>query len=200
MKLTLRLFTVICYFLPSTFFFSNCTGLNLHTAYNQSEADENLLEENESAAAVVDTTTLGTHISDDTSKINYTDNGNKIKSDSDSLTKSIVTGDRILKQILMPTNTSLSGIGSIFFFKNMAGKITIAISLITSLSLLIAFRIMKSKKIKLYFLLTGLFSLTIFIVDSFVSKVTLLWGLWTLLAFMLFQLIHEFNDPTKADR
>jgi hypothetical protein len=93
----------------------------------------------------------------------------------------------------MPTDTSLSGIGSILFFKNLTGQIAIATSLLGSLILFVAFKFLQSKRARLYLLVTAMLCLTIFIIDSFSSSMTLLWGSWTLLVLLLFQVILEFN-------
>jgi membrane-bound ClpP family serine protease len=202
MKLTLRLVTVICYFLPFSFFLTTCNnGLELRFSYNQAEADKNILLEKESS--IVDTVEYDQQISTDTTKTNMiTQNTLKdtVQMPSDALPKSPNYGDRILKKIVMPTDNSLSGIGSVFYFKNLTGQIVIVISLLISLILFIAFKFLKSQSTKLYLLLTGVLCLTIFMLDSYFSSVTLLWGSWTLLILLLLQSVLEFNDMRKAYR
>lgn len=195
MKLTLRLVTVICYFLPFTFFLTTCNnGLELRVAYNQKEADKNMLLEKESIQVVVADST----ITDSTTQIISSDT---VKTPSDTLQKSTNDyRDKMLKKVIMPTSASLSGLGSILYFKNLTGQIVIAISLIISLILFVAFKFLKSQKTKLYLLLASVLCLTIFVIDSFISSVTLLWGCWTLLALLMLQLIIEFNDNKKAYR
>ena len=205
MKFTLRLVTVICYFLPFTFFLTTCNnGLELRFSYNQAEADKNILLEKESSeVAVVDTAHYDQQISVDTTKTETDTQAilkDTVKTSSDTIQKSSDYGDRIFRKIVMPTDTSLSGIGSILYFKNLTGQIAIAISLLISLVLFVAFKFLKSQRAKLYLLLIAVLSLAIFIIDSFVSSVTLLWGSWTLLILFLLQLIEEFNDKTKAYR
>jgi 4-amino-4-deoxy-L-arabinose transferase-like glycosyltransferase len=205
MKLTLRLVTVICYFLPFTFFLSTCNnGLELRFSYNQAEADKNIsLEKESSEVAVTDTAQFDQSISIDTTNTNtatQTVLTDTVKTSSDTLQKSTDYGDRILRKMLFPTDTSLSGIGSILYFKNLLGQIAIAVCLLISLVLFIAFRFLKSKKAKIFLLLTAVLFLTIFIVDSFVSSVTLLWGSWTLLLLLVLQLIIEYNHRRKAYR
>ena len=204
MKLILRLVTVVCYFLPFTFFLTTCNnGLELRFSYNQAEADKNILIEKESSKAVADTAQYDQQISTDTINTDTITHNlllDTSKISSDTLPKSSDYLDRILRKIVMPTDTSLSGIGSIFYFKNLTGQIAIAISLLISLILFVAFKVLKSQKTKQYLLLTAVFCFTIFIIDSFVSSVTLLWGSWTLFILLLLQFILEFNDKTKAYR
>jgi hypothetical protein len=204
MKFTLRLVTVICYFLPFTFFLATCNnGLELRFSYNQAEADENILLEKESSEAVTDTAQYEQQILSDTTKTDTVAQNllkDTVKISSHTLQKSSDYGDRILRKIVMPTDTSLSGIGSVLYFKNLTGKIAITISLLISLVLFIGFKILKSQRTKLYLLLTSGLCLTIFMIDSYVSSVTLLWGSWTLLILLLLQSILEFNDKRKAHR
>ena len=123
MKLTLRLVTVICYFLPFTFFLTTCNnGLELRFSYNQAEADKNILLEKESSkVAVAGTPQYDQPSSGDTTKrdtATQTILTDTIKASSDTLQKLSNDGDKILRKILMPTNTSLSGVGCILYFKN----------------------------------------------------------------------------------
>ena len=204
MKFTLRLVTVICYFLPFTFFLTTCNNvLELRFSYNKAEADKNILLENASSEGITDTVQYDQQILADTTKTDTVAQNvlkDTVKISSDTLQKSSDYGDRILRKIVMPTDTSLSGIGSVFYFKNLTGQIAIALSLLISLVLFVAFKFIKSQRTKLYLLLTAVLCLTIFIIDSFVSNVTLLWGSWTLLILLLLQLIQEFNDKKKAYR
>ncbi len=172
-------------------------------SYSQAEADKNILTEKKSSEVVTDTAQHDQQISTDTTKTDtVTQNVLKdtVKISSDTLQKPSDYGDEILRKIVMPTDTSLSGIGSVLYFKNLTGQIAIAISLLISLILFVAFKVLKSKKVKLYLLLTAILCLAIFIIDSFVSNVTLLWGCWTLLILLLLQLIVEFYEKTKAYR
>lgn len=204
MKFTLRLVTIICYFLPFTFFLTTCNnGLELRFSYNQAEADKNILLEKESSEAITDTAKYDQQIFTDTTKADTVAQNvlkDTVKISSDTLQKSSDYGDRILRKIIMPTDTSLSGIGSVLYFKNLTGQIAIAISLLISLVLFVAFKFLKSQRAKLYLLLTSVLCLTIFIIDSFISSVTLLWGSWTLLILLLLQIILEFIDTRKAYR
>jgi hypothetical protein len=181
----------------------------LRFSYNKAEADKNILLEKESSevaiadteVAIADTAHYDQQITVDTTK-RETDTQailkDTVKTSSYTLQKSPDYGDRIFRKIVMPTDISLSGIGSVFYFKNLTGQIAIAMCLLTSIVQFVAFKFLKSQRTKLYLLLTAVLCLTIFIIDSFVSSVTLLWGSWTLLILLIFQLILEFNDKTKA--
>ena len=143
MKLTLRFFTVICYFLPFTFFLTTCNNvLELRFSYNQAEADKNILLEKKSAEAVTDTAQYEQEIlvADTVTQTILKDT---VKTSSDTLQKSSEYGDRILRKMLFPTDTSLSGIGSILYFKNLTGQIAIAMCLLISVILFIAFKFLK---------------------------------------------------------
>jgi len=203
MKFTLRLVTVICYFLPFTFFLTTCNNGELIYSYNRNEADKNILLESESSKVAVadtarhDTLSVETINADSSSQIIPNETG---KTSYDTSQKSTDYGAMIIGKLLYPTDTSLSGIGSVIFSKNLIGQIAIAISLLISLVLFVAFKFLKSQRTKLYLLLVGVLCLTIFIVDSIVSSVTLLWGSWTLLIVLILQLILEFKDMTKDYR
>lgn len=172
-------------------------------AYNQKEADKNILLENEPSESASDTAQNGQPILIDTAIVDtVTQNTLKgtAKIAADTLQKPTDYVDIISKKIMIPTDTSLSGIGAVFYFKNLTGQITIAISLLVSLILLVAFKWLKSTNAKRYLLITAVLSLTVFIIDSFISSVTLLWGTWTLLVLLLFQLILEFRGKMKVYR
>jgi hypothetical protein len=204
MKLTSRLVTIICYFFPFTFFLTTCNNpFEWRFSYNRAEADKNIALENESSKIAADTAQYDPQSLQDTTNTNAVaqnllkDTTNIYADTSQNLSD---YSDIILRKIIMPTDSSLSGIGAVFYFKNLTGQIAIAISLLTSLVLFIAFRFLKSRMAKLYLLLTAVLCLAIFIIDSFVSNVTLLWGSWTLLVLLLFQLIVEFNEQRNASQ
>ena len=201
MRFTFRLLTILCYFLPFTFFLSTCNnGLELRFSYNQKEADSNLiLEQSATSTSTVDTTLNDTSIATvQADTIEQTKLNDTMQLVSDANNKDDV-GDKLFRKLMMPTEKSLSGIGSIFYYKNLTGKIVMAISLLVSLIFLFAFKFLKLKT-RLYLLLTGVLCLLTFIVDSFFSDVTLLFGTWLLLFLLVLQLIKEFNDRKKAYR
>jgi hypothetical protein len=172
-------------------------GIELNFAYNQTEADKNILFQKESSANSVDTIQNGHLTLNDTIKTGSIAPKDTATISSDTTLKSTDFSDKVFKKIIMSTDTSLSGIGSIFYFKNMTGKIAIAISLLISLILFATFKFLKSYKKKIYLLSVAALSLAIFIVDSFISNVTLLWGIWTLLGLILLQVILEFKTRGK---
>lgn len=201
MRFTFRLLTILCYFLPFTFFLSTCNnGLELRFSYNQKEADSNLILEQQSKTSTVDTTlynydTSITTVQDTTQQTKLNDTTQLVS----EATNKDDFGDKLFKKVVMPTDKSLSGIGSIFYYKNLTGKIAIAVSLLISLILFIAFRFIKLKT-RLYLLLTAVFCLLIFIIDSFISNVTLLFGTWSLLFLLVLQITTALNDRKKAYR
>ena len=201
MKLSLRLITILCYFLPCTFFLITCGGIRMRFAYNQTEANKNILLDNESATKDVDTTQDNSIQLNDTTKSNLLQQSNSrdtTKITSDSIKKSTDYWDKIYRKIMMPTGSSLSAIGSILYYKNLTGQISIGVSLLISIILFLAFKFIKSKRTILYLLLISFLCLVIFIVDSFISNVTLLWGSWCILSFLIFQMMLEFKDQTKT--
>ena len=136
MKLTLRLISIICYFFPFTFFLATCNGLvNIGIAYNQTEANRNILLEKESIKLVTDSTHLDQQILAETTKADTVNQNNLtdslIKTSNIFARPSSDYFDMIMKKILFPTDTSLSGIGSILYFKNLVGQIAIALTQIT---------------------------------------------------------------------
>lgn len=197
MKLTLRLITILCYFLPFTFFLATCNGVDINIAYNKADADKDILLEKESSKGTIDSLQNEQQALIDTTNTNADSaeiSESTTKTSSDTLPRSPNYGDIIFGKVIQPTDTSLSGVGSVLYFKNLTGQITIAISILISLILFVAFRFLRSRKAQLYLILTAFLCFTIFIIDCFISNVTLLWGSWTLLILLLFQLIIEFKD------
>jgi hypothetical protein len=198
MRFTFRLLTLLCYFLPCTFFLSTCNnGFDLRFSYNQKEADSNLIVAQES----IDTTIKSNHISKTTRT--QVDTLNKGLNDTVQLVANanskVDFRKKLIEKVILPTDKSLSGIGAIFYYKNLVGKIAIAISLFASLVLFFAFKYIKPKR-GLYLLLTAFLCLLLFIIDSFISGVTLLFGTWLLFLLYLLQMIIAINDSSKANR
>ena len=107
-KLSLRLLTIFCYFLPFTFFLIQCKNpLDCTFSYNQSEADSNLKE------------SQPIEINSD-STLDVSDRSIVRESSPDS-TSALVESSNVLfeisRRIIMPTSKSLSGIGAIFISK-----------------------------------------------------------------------------------
>lgn len=199
----LRLLTTGCYFLPFTFFLVTCNGLELNFAYNKKEAGKNILSEKESAycAAVVDSAqSVTTKLPDTSIAIVPVESISSDVFNKDTANATISKNflEKLAIKIIRPTNSSLSGLGSIFYYKNLTGRVVSALSLLTSLMLLMAFKVFKSQRVKLYLLIINVLCVTIFIVDSFISEVTLLWGVWTLLFLLLIQFLVELKNTPKA--
>ena len=193
MNLLFRLLTVLCYLLPFTFFVSTCNNdYEIKYAYNPAEANKNQLTERENHETKIDTT------QPDTSKENSVDASllkeNEIKS-SGSLS---AFADKVLERLIRPTETSLSGLGCIFFYKNKPGKILMAVSILISLILLFGFRFVHSKKAIQYLLMGSILCHLAFIANSLFSEVSLLWGTWLLLVLLLLQIITEAKRKAKA--
>src|SRR6476469_3457276 len=108
MIFSLRILTILCYFLPFTFFLATCNGPSLVMCYNQKEADSYKITEKESLRNLQDasfgTTLYLTEVATDTTS-------------KDSERQSI--SDKIIKQIIFPTDNSTSGIGSIVLHRNL---------------------------------------------------------------------------------
>ncbi|MEI6183994.1 MAG: hypothetical protein WCP65_00595 [Bacteroidota bacterium] len=206
MKLLLRFVTVMCYFLPFTFFFVTCNkgDIEYSFAYNQSDADRNVKIEKES----VHTETLPARDTIGDENIDTNKIGTIIQSvPLDTLEKHSVTlpekpnyFDSVCMKALRPTKKSLSGIGCMNYYKNRFGEIVISIAFIISIFLFLVFKFIKSKRIITYLLILKLICLVIFILDCYVSRVTLLWGCWFLLILIIVQLILELSKEEKAYR
>lgn len=198
MKFSLRLLTVLCYFLPFTFFLSTCNGnLGLKYAYNKAEAVGGILEENQLTTSTSGPDSLMT---DTPMMANVTiteprliDSIIKDHGHNDA-TKYSKIEDIILQKVLVPAENSLSGIGVMIFYKNLAGSITVALSLLLSLIFLLAFKFIKSQRLTQYLLLANISSVIIFIIDSFISEVDLLWGIWFLLLVLVSQLFITIKN------
>jgi hypothetical protein len=202
MKFSVRLLTIICYFLPFIFFLATCNGLELKIAYNKQEADKNILQADSlSTAVAVDSTQIGSASFSDTTSATVP---------ADSIPAEVLSKDtagdaskesfihRIAIKAIRPTDSSLSAIGSIYYYKNLTGKIVIALSLLISLILLLVYNYLRSQKVKQYLLLVNILCVAVFIADSFISDVTLLWGSWTLLFLLLIQFLVEQKGSGKV--
>src|SRR5450631_3347808 len=153
MRPTIRLITVLCYFLPFTFFITTCNRFNLYEAYNKKEADRNNLLARESDKSFYDTSATDTAQKASTQMADSAHTTITAKKDaSDTLKTNAGTSsyndgfwERAKIRMLMPTDSSLSGIGSVFLYKNIAGQICIAVSLLSTLILLFLWKFLKRK-------------------------------------------------------
>ncbi|MES2514389.1 MAG: hypothetical protein V4580_09595 [Bacteroidota bacterium] len=100
--------------------------------------------------------------------------------------------------IYFPTNYSLSAIGTIIGYKNLLGKILIGISIFLSLISLLLWVLIDKYKIAFYLLSLNIFTITAFIIDCYVSNVSVLAGTWTLLFLLMMQLLTEIQTKRKA--
>jgi hypothetical protein len=195
MKLTLRLLTVFSYFLPFVFFLVTCNNGSLKTSYNKKEAEKNIAAENEGTEyKKIDSI----HSPDSTKAIMpVTDIPKDSLQNKENKSKKESRLELIQRKMILPTDQSLSGFGAFFYYKNLMGKIVICISMLISLFLLLVFAWLKSPKLKLYLLSANVLCVAIFIADSIFSKVSLLWGIWILLALLFLQIWIEANENKK---
>ena len=131
---SLRLLTVVSYFLPFVFYMSTCSSdPTVKDAFNKEDAIQNEKNEHQiklssinSFISVIDTTTVNksealTELAEKINKEFYsTDNVNNLNENFENI-------------IYFPTNYSLSAIGTILGYKNLLGKILISISIFLSL-------------------------------------------------------------------
>lgn len=202
MRTTLRIITIVCYFLPFTFYNISCNNLvGINVAYNKDEADINSKLEKKSIATVADSTIIKQQDLADTICKDIDKQLIQKESEKDQSNVLIAQtnySDTILTKALFPTHTSLSGIGSIFYFKNLIGKIMLEICFTISMILLLLFKFLNSTCTTLFLLIAAVICLTIFFTDCFISNVTLLWGSWTLLLVLLIQVLSEFKLKSKV--
>lgn len=199
-KFTLRLVTTLCYFLPFTFFFVTCQGLSIEFAYNEKEAERNILL----AQAFREESELGTLETQPDTTIALTKNKTPEATSDTGATMSMLEAfrNKVVHQAIRPTNRSLSGISAILLFKTMTGKILLATSFLLLLTSLLAYKFFKGRSVDLYFLLVNSVLLTVFMIHSFGMEVSLLWGFWMTL-FLLFvqcalSLIPSWNMVRKT--
>lgn len=200
MKSALRLLTVLCYFLPFTFFVVTCNGLELNTAYNKREAKKN--KEAAMRSEKMDTTMVDTFRIPAAQSTDTSGSAAFASTVSDSLQQESAPKTAgefwqgVLLKVIAPTKTSLSAVGTIFYYKNLTGQILIAISLL--LSILLALRIPRNKAFTHYVLWADLFCLIAFMADSFVSGVGVRWGAWILLTLLLLQAAMYLRERRTA--
>lgn len=171
-------------------------------AYNRYDADEHIaFAETESYSVSADSTQKdSTNVSDLTlsnipaDSIYY----ERIKRDTIGDIDKKNIGDKILLKVLRPTDSSLSGIGAVFYYKNLTGKVVIALSLLISLMMLLLFRFLRSQRVKYWLQLINVVCVVVLIVDSIISDVTLLWGSGVLLFLLLFQFFVGRGERKKT--
>lgn len=195
----IRLLTVLSYFLPFIFFLSTCTSvLTTKVAYNKEDA---ILNEQEKVSNQL--SSIDSFVNEiDTSNMSYmlTELQARVKQcclSSDNI--SHLNRD-FQYRLIVPTNYSLSAIGSIWFHKNLFGKTMVTISLMLSFILLLFYRILERKKVIFQIVSTNIIILVFFIADNILSNVTTLFGTWTLLFLLLVQLTIERQKRKSANQ
>lgn len=194
----IRLLTVLSYFLPCIFFLSTCTSeVSLAEAYNRSDAIKNEQTRQAYRLSCIDTLLNGiTCQNKEEMTLEVREKLNRFFSTSDHLdNQNLDLQDRLL----MPTSYSLSGIGTIMFHKNWLGKITISGSLLLSLLPLLFYRFLKKRNMLVWTLRLNLFLITGFLVNNFLTNVTSLIGTWTILFFLLVQILVEPSNSESKD-
>lgn len=187
---TIRLLTVLSYLLPFIFFVSTCTSpVNSEEAFNKTDAILNEQEKISDRLSSFDT--LFNKI--DSNNISYMltevrERVNYFYSTSDNITH--LNLDKQYR-LLMPTDYSLSAIGTIWLHKNITGRTVITISFVLSLIILFFYRVLDKRKIAVQIISANILVLIVFIADNLLSNVTMLYGTWTLLFLLLIQLLTE---------
>lgn len=211
MKTILRILTLVCYFLPFTFFVKTCVGPEMKLAYNKNEVVINKeaaityekqkhIQDSIVAQHMSDTSqdhlsqapvkdTLKTYTAQKSASSNVPpEKQSKFKSKLNNFAWSLYS---VWERVKMPTDNSLSGIGTIFSYKNIFGKILVGLSFIISLLLLFNTKYIKTGRRKTLLLASNISLLIIFLVVSLLSSVSLLWGFWLLLILEFIQLYRS---------
>ena len=192
----LRLLTLVIYFLPFSFFYSGCEG----NAYNKADAvklekQDSIKKATKSKKELADSTIS---ITDSTVKNINKVNSSDIEDTTTLKYKLNEIGYKAVEKALMPTKESISALGITQVFENMFGRICIILSIVLSIILLITERFFRDKnKLIRNLLLFNLGCVIAFIIDGFIYKVDLLFGVWCLLIILLLQLYLELKRPDK---
>jgi hypothetical protein len=197
-NITIRLLTVLSYLLPFVFFLSTCTSqLTSKDAYNKADAILNEQEKIEKQLSDLDL--LLKKIDSNNIKDMASELRAKIKSSYSSSDNITHLNLEPQYRLLMPTDHSLSAIGSIWFHKNILGKTAISLSLALSLIIMIFYQVLGKRKIAFQTISANIIALIIFIADNLLSNVTTLYGTWTLLFLLLIQLATERQKLRAAN-
>jgi hypothetical protein len=195
----LRLLTPLSYFLPFVFFLPTCTDMvTLEKAYNKSEAFKN--EEKKNASELSSLEAL-------LDSIRQT-NSSEALEEFRARARHYVPTSQHLKYLdqdlhyylIMPTASSLSGIGTLYFHKNLLGKTTMAISLGLSFLTLILWPLIDRKRLGTSIVLVNTLTLCIFMIDCVLTEVSVLYGTWILLFLLIAQLVTREKKPETAHR
>ena len=191
-KPLLRFFTVICYFLPFSFFLITCNNGEATIAYNQAEADKIKAEQAANQLAV---TTKDSSIEKDSLLAGLADDYAKDTTHKVVVKKEPLFSERLEKFVVAPTDSSLSGFGSALYFKNRTGRIFVAISIFLSIFYWLFYKWLLRKNWALWLLFTNLLSMAAFIVTCYLSAVTPLYGAYFLFVLLIIHSIPEIQSP-----
>ncbi len=201
---TVRILTVLSYFLPFIFFFTTCRGFNLYFAYNKKQAaiNEAIREPQESSGTPSRDSTNATDSTmspaDSTGLIYGVDSAvTDVKTDT-----ATSISEKIFWSIMAPTNTSLSGIGIVWAYyadQNFFMAVAIAISILLSLSIMIISFFRKYNK-RLLFILQciNLLCILSFILQALFTNVTVLFGAWMNFSLIIAGLVLYYKQSQKA--
>ncbi len=185
----LRLLTLGIYFLPFSFFYSGCEGV----AFNKADALrlEKIRKTKEKPAESIGFVSDSTISEADTLK---RINSNEITDTTSFCYKANEIAQKIVEHALMPTKESISAIGITQIFTNTFGRVCIIMSIIFSVVLLITERFFRHKnKLIRNLLLLNTLCVISFIIDGFISKAELMYGVWCLLAVLVLQFYLEIK-------
>ena len=198
---TIRLLTIASYFLPFIFFLTTCTApLSSTDAYNQADAIEN--EKAKALQKIIEIDALINSV--DSNNVDSVLSEIQARTHADYLASDNISNFQFNKafpfyKISMPTNYSLSGIGTIWFHKNILGKVLITISLILSFFIFAFWKFITKKRLANYVISLNIFIVFVFITDCVFTNVELLYGIWVLLFLLIIQLLTEIKSkPSNA--
>jgi hypothetical protein len=140
------------------FFFQKCTGTKYYTAYNTSEY-----------LAIKD-------------KVSPTQWGRNL--DSLRALDAKTMGDRFFDKVTKPTDCSASGIGAIFYAKDKWANFCMFLSIFLSNMMLVNVFI-RHKILDIYLLIANIISVIAFICICHFTQVSLLYGIYIILFFLL---------------
>jgi hypothetical protein len=195
---SIRLLTLLSYFLPFVFFLSTCTSDSVSKdAYNKDDALKNEYEKSNNSIhgiyAIIDS------INPNNSEIEFENLRSQINMVYLNSSNIIYLKEELKTKIIFPTNYSLSGIGSILIYKNTIGKIAIGISIALSFLTFVFWLLINKRRLGIYFIIGNMMMILIFVIDSFLSNIDLLYGVWVLLFLLIVQLLTEIKNPKNTN-
>ena len=182
LKSLLRFLTVLCYFLPFSFFLITCNNGEAKIAYNQAEADKIAAEQAASQQAI---TPKDSTIEKDSLLAGLADDYAKDTTHKVAAKRAPLFSERLEKFVIAPTDSSLSGFGSALYFKNIAGRIFIAISILLSILSWLFYKWLYRKLWSTWLLVLNLACMAAFIITCYLSNVTPLVGAWVLVVLLI---------------